>query len=257
MKLSPAAAIIALSAQSPSLPAVVMAGSGKTGKIVPSSSNGKLSKVFKSKSKALIKTSAANSYSYSSSMSIDIDTDPPTSRPTVAPTIALDRCGLTPQERAGQIKELMSTVSDPITFDDPNSPQAKALDWITNKDAISPILCPNRIEEGVGCTRGGVVNDMIQRYVLAVFYYATDGDDWDQCSAASDFSDSAAVAEADANCDRVVTPFGVANARVGDTSTNAWLGAVNECEWGGVACWGADTPNLNLCTDQLDFGKQH
>jgi len=250
MKLSPAAAIIAFSAQSPSSPAVVMAGSGKTGKIVPSSSNGKLSKVFKSKSKALVKTSAANSYSYSSSMSIDIDTDPPTSRPTV-----LDRCGLTQEERAEQTKQLMSTVSDPSTFDDPNSPQSKALNWITNEDAISPILCPNQIEEGVdSCTKGGSINPMIQRYVMAVFYYATDGDNWDQCSAASDFSDAEAVAEADAACDRVVTPFPLSN-RVGDTSTDAWLGPVNECEWGGIACWGANRPNLNLCIDQLDFGK--
>jgi len=150
----------------------------------------------------------------------------------------------------------MSTVSDPSTFDDPNSPQSKALDWIAYEDAISPPLCPNQIEEGVGCTKGGDVNPMIQRYVLAVFYYSTDGDNWTQCSAASDFSDAKAVAEADAACDRVVIPFGVPNDRVGDTSTDAWLGPVNECEWGGVACWGADTPNLNLCIDQLDFDKQ-
>ncbi len=75
MKLSPAAAIIAFSAQSLSSPAVVMAGSGKTGKI------------SKSKSK---ETNAANSYS--SSMSIDIDTNPPTSRPTDAPTTAPPNC---------------------------------------------------------------------------------------------------------------------------------------------------------------------
>jgi len=146
----------------------------------------------------------------------------------------------------------MSTVSDPATFNDPTSPQSRALNWITNDDAIEPVLCPNEI--GEGCSRGGTINPMIQRYALAVFYFATNGDTtWNQCSAAEDVGNAASVAEADANCERQVTPFGVANTRVGDTSTDAWLGPVNECEWGGVACWGSDTPNLNLCLDQLDF----
>jgi len=162
-------------------------------------------------------------------------------------------CNLDPDERAAQIQALMETVSDPATFEDPGSPQSQALNWITNEDTISPIMCPN--QENIGCSRGGLINPMIQRYVLAVFYFATEGDDWDQCSAPNDLDDPAAIALADANCDRVVTPYGVGNDRVGDTSTDAWLGPVNECEWGGVACWGGDTPNLNLCIDQLDFGK--
>ena len=57
------------------------------------------------------------------------------------------------------------------------------------------------------------------------------------------------------NCDRVVTPFQVNNDRVGNLSSDAWLTPVNECEWGGIACWGSDTPNLDLRIDQLDFGK--
>lgn len=145
----------------------------------------------------------------------------------------------------------MSSVSDPALFDDPSTPQAQALDWITNEDAIEPILCPNQI--GDGCSRGGDVNPLVQRYSLAVFYYASLGDEWTQCSAPSDFSDPASVAAADAACNRVVTPFGVSNQRVGATSTQAWLGPDNECQWGGIACWGDDTPNLALCIDQLDF----
>ena len=163
-------------------------------------------------------------------------------------------CNLSPEERATQIRALMSKVSDPVLFDDPATPQAQALNWITNEDAIEPILCPNQSDEG--CTRGGIVNPMIQRYVLAVFYFSTGGGDWTQCSAPTDFEDPNAVAEADANCARaVIRPFGVTIGRVGDTSTDAWLGPVNECAWGGVACWGADTPDLNLCIDQLDFGE--
>ena len=147
----------------------------------------------------------------------------------------------------------METVSDPATFADQESPQSQALNWITNEDTITPIMCPN--QENIGCSRGGSINPMIQRYVLAVFYFATEGGDWAQCNAPNNLDDPASVTAADAQCDRVVTPFGVNNDRVGDTSTDAWLGPVNECEWGGVACWGIDTPSLNMCVDQLDFGK--
>ena len=176
-------------------------------------------------------------------------TDEPTVSPSGAPTFP---CNLTPDERAAQIQTLMETVSDPATFADPESPQSQALNWITNEDTITPIMCPN--QENIGCSRGGSINPMIQRYVLAVFYFATEGGDWDQCSAPNDLDSVISITAANAQCDRVVTPFGVANDRVGDTSTDAWLGPVNECEWGGVACWGMDTPNLNMCVDQIDFG---
>ena len=176
-------------------------------------------------------------------------TDEPTVSPSGAPTFP---CNLTPDERAAQIQTLMETVSDPATFADPESPQSQALNWITNEDTITPIMCPN--QENTGCSRGGSINPMIQRYVLAVFYFATEGGDWDQCSAPNDLDSVISITAANAQCDRVVTPFGVANDRVGDTSTDAWLGPVNECEWGGVACWGMDTPNLNMCVDQIDFG---
>ena len=178
----------------------------------------------------------------------------PTGLPTLSPTFP---CDLTPDERAAEIRELLSAVSDPALFDDPTTPQARALDWIANEDALEPPLCPNAIGEGCALnSRFGSANPLVQRYVLAVFYYATEGDaSWTTCRAPTDPDDPASVAAADAACDRVVTPFGVQNQRVGATSTDAWLGPVNECQWGGVACWGADTPNLNLCIDQLDFGE--
>ena len=168
-------------------------------------------------------------------------TNQPTLEPSESPTFP---CNLTPDERAAEILALMSTVTDPALFDDPSTPQAQALNWITNEDAIEPVLCPDLSSCG-----------MVQRYILATFYYATEGGDWTQCSAPADLDDQASVAVANAQCNRVVTPFGVANQRVGATSTDAWLGPVNECQWGGIACWGADTPNLNLCIDQLDFGE--
>jgi len=178
--------------------------------------------------------------------------DPTTMAPTLTPSASPTQpCNLTPQERADEIRELMSTISDPVLFDNPATPQAQALNWITNEDAIVPTLCPN-IDDQLGCVGMGM-NSMVQRYVLALFYYATNGDTWAQCSAPDDVNDPASVAAANEACNRVVTSFGVDNERVGDLSSDAWLGPVNECEWGGVACWGADTPNLNLCLDQLDF----
>ncbi len=174
----------------------------------------------------------------------------PTITPTLSPTFP---CDLPPEERAFLIRELMSIYSDPDLFDDPTTPQAQALDWISNEDAIFPVLCPN--QDGIGCKLNGQMNPMVQRYILAVFYFAMNGNDWSQCSAPDDFESDASVEAANLECERVVTPFGVTNDRVGAESSDAWLTPVNECEWGGVACWGADTPNLNLCLDQLDFGE--
>jgi hypothetical protein len=173
----------------------------------------------------------------------------PTVTPSASPT---QPCNLSPEERTAQIRELLSTISDPALFDDASTPQSRALEWITNEDTIVPTLCPN--VDGPGCKLEGQ-NPMVQRYVLATFYFATNGDAWGQCSAPENLDDAASVAAANDSCDRVVTPYAVTNERVGDTSTDAWLGPVNECEWGGVACWGSDTPNLDLCLDQLDFGE--
>mmetsp|Transcript_37952 Transcript_37952/g.70151 ORF Transcript_37952/g.70151 Transcript_37952/m.70151 type:complete len:485 (+) Transcript_37952:123-1577(+) len=173
------------------------------------------------------------------SLDLEPTPSPTTMEPTLVPTDSPTfPCNLTPDERATQIRELLSTISDPDLFDDPSSPQAQALEWITNEDTIEPIMCPN--QSGEGCTLNGAVNPIVQRYVLAVFYYGTEGESWTNCSE-------------EGVCDRVVTPFGVSNDRVGDTSTENWLSPMNECEWGGIACYGADTPNLNLCIDQLDF----
>lgn len=149
-------------------------------------------------------------------------------------------CNLTPEERAAQLRQLYAAFSDDALFDDPFTAQAQALDWITNLDTLT--VCP----DDNSC-------QPLQRYILATFYFATNGGNWDQCNAPTDFNDPAAIQEANDNCDRVVTPFAVPNERVGDTSSDAWLSPSNECEWGGLACWGNDTPNLSLCIDQLDF----
>lgn len=134
----------------------------------------------------------------------------------------------------------MASITDDVLFDDPSTPQAQALDWLTNEDTL--YVCP----DDPSC-------QPVQRYALAAFYFGTDGDSWTQCNAPTDFNDPAAITAANDNCARVVTPFQVPNERIGDTSSDAWLTSSNECEWGGIACWGSDTPNLEFCIDQLDF----
>ena len=161
----------------------------------------------------------------------------PSASPTQAPSFP---CNLTPEERATQLRQLYAAFSDDALFDDPFTPQAQALDWITNLDSLR--VCP----DDNTC-------QPLQRYVLAAFYFATNGGAWDQCNAPTDFNDPISIEEANNNCDRVVTPFAVPNERVGDESSDAWLTPSNECEWGGIACWGSDTPSINLCIDQLDF----
>ena len=176
----------------------------------------------------------------------------PSSHPSITP------CNLDTKKHAGQVLKLLSTYYDPDLFQDPTTPQAKALDWIIHKDTMKPILCPDQI--GVGCFWGGDRNPLMQRYILATFYFATEGTNWKQYTSPDSFpgrgfEDPASVTEENDACDCTVTRFSVANIRVGVMSTDTWLGPVNECEWGGITCWSTDTLNLNLCVDQLHFGR--
>ncbi|KAK1739201.1 hypothetical protein QTG54_009744 [Skeletonema marinoi] len=82
---------------------------------------------------------------------------------------------------------LLSSVSSEGALDDEESPQGKASLWVTIDDTISPPLQPGTNDDQI-----------IQRYVLAAFYYATSGDGW--------------------------------------TNGNGWLGSSNECEWVRVDC---------------------
>ena len=63
-------------------------------------------------------------------------------------------------------------------LNNPNSPQAKALDWIANNDAFKMDI-PNFSGENGG-TPNGLYSDtrFAERWALAVFYYSTGGDEW-------------------------------------------------------------------------------
>ena len=117
-------------------------------------------------------------------------------------------------------------VSDDGSLEVEGSPQNLAAEWLINEDMR--YVCPQD-------------PTLIQRYSMAVFYYSTDGNDWFQCNAPSDFGSEEAIAEANANCNLVVE---------GSNSSDAWLTPSSECDWGGVAC------TASGFIDRLDFGKQ-
>lgn len=150
-------------------------------------------------------------------------------------------CGILPCDRERDLREFYSTISDPALFENPASPQSLALDWITNHDSM--MICPN---DANTC-------HTIQRYVLAVFYFSTQGYQWTSCSAPRDYDCEEEISNANSNCDRVVTRH-FSNERIGSLDANAWLTPAHECTWGGVACHGESaSPDLAYCMDQIDF----
>ncbi|CAB9505241.1 Leucine rich repeat N-terminal domain [Seminavis robusta] len=85
------------------------------------------------------------------------------------------------------------TVVDPTTLNNPNSPQSRAASWIA-QDAFSADLQTSDPKYA-------------QRFALATFYFATNGDHWEQCGRES------------STC-----------------ATAAWLSDVDECTWYSVGC---------------------
>ena len=90
-------------------------------------------------------------------------------------------------EVSARAKEIVSTISDPSLLEDPSTPQAKALEWIMLDDLETH---PDPASQKL--------NPMIQRQILALFYYSTEGDNW-----LNNFS---------------------------------WLTSTSECEWYGCGC---------------------
>lgn len=104
----------------------------------------------------------------------------------------------------------LNTVSDPTILATPGTPQNLAAEWvISEKDNIR---CPDDVK-------------LIQRYVMAVFYYSTEGDDWSQCN------------QFDTGCG-FNFPF---------IGRERYLSPAHECEWAGSTCDG------DQCLIQIEF----
>jgi Leucine-rich repeat (LRR) protein len=89
-------------------------------------------------------------------------------------------------ERSEQIASIASILSAGNEFDDIETAQYKALNWVTNLDAL--YLCPDD-------------PTLAQRYILAVLYYQTSGDSWLRCTSDGLTScDGAAFLSAESEC---------------------------------------------------------
>ena len=155
---------------------------------------------------------------------LDDETSMP-AKPTMSPT-PLPCGGMSDAERDRQIRNRLSFVSEMISFVVPYSPQSQSMKWLIEDDAY--YVCPDDPQ-------------LVQRYVMAVFYYSSRGDDWTQCSAPGDLSDRASIATANAKCNLEVDR--------GGGGTDAWLTPVSECNWGGLKCH-EDSQSL----ERIDFG---
>lgn len=69
--------------------------------------------------------------------------------------------------RQQELSDTVASISDPATLADSNSPQAKAHNWLVHDDNLW-------VDETEVVTREMIV----QRYVLAAFYFATSGPSW-------------------------------------------------------------------------------
>ncbi|CAB9512504.1 expressed unknown protein [Seminavis robusta] len=116
------------------------------------------------------------------------------------------------------------------------SPQHRAFQWLVETD--SPTLCPSHWDEA----------SIVQRYLLAVFYYSTQGKGWQLCSAPEYFFSDRNVEDANNRCKSLESLSNFEKdlatvSRSSDvTSSNvsgialAWLTGASECHWGGVTC---------------------
>jgi hypothetical protein len=128
---------------------------------------------------------------------------PPSGAPSMTPSISPTT------DRLDAVIDSLLPVSGEEAFMTRNSSQYLAADWVANIDPLAlPIGDPQ----------------LFQRYILAVFYFSTNGDKWLACS------------RADPVCG-------------GDPNETSWLSESNECTWLANRC----QDNVNV--DRIFFGK--
>jgi len=129
-------------------------------------------------------------------------TDPGTGPTDPGPA---DICGVDPTTRRSQILGVLSgPVSTTNALNTPGTPQNAAVNWLIDDDEFQ--VCPGD-------------EKIIQRYVMAVFYYSTEGSSWSECAQTGP------------------CPGGQEN----------FLDKKHECEWGGISC------NNDLCITEIVF----
>jgi len=139
-------------------------------------------------------------------------THPPTSSLTNPPASESTPCGLPVEERRSQILAILSgDVSNVDSLVTPGNPQYDAVEWLIGQDDF--LICPDD-------------DKLIQRYVMAVFYFSTEGGNWFECSQIG-------------GCE--ICQIG------GCQGSINYLRPVHECEWFGSFC------NADLCITEIVF----
>ena len=110
----------------------------------------------------------------------------------------LSKCGVSESDRSRAVLGDASTVSPLNELTDEASVAYTALHWLDKEDDL--IVC----SDGTGA--------VVQRYVLAMFYFSLNGFEWTNCRAAS--------SEVSGSC----------------IDGKPWLDASHECEWFGIEC---------------------
>jgi hypothetical protein len=131
----------------------------------------------------------------------------PSAAPSMAPSLAPSSAPTS--VRLTDTIDSLKSISNEDAFNDVMSPQYQAAQWVSDED---PLALP------IGDAQ------FVQRYILAVFYFSTNGDEWDNCG------------RNDPICG-------------GDPDEESWLSEASECVWVGLNC----TNNANV--DQIFFGK--
>jgi len=144
--------------------------------------------------------------------------DVSTSAPTSAPTTYRDTLG---------INDIVASVVGAEVLEDPDSPYAKALEWITNKDRMQ--LVPD--------VDGANHPLIVQRYIAAYFYYSTGP--FKSCNPPQEgYSDDVEDSSSPVPwcyfsiLYSVNRPFTYNN----NTIAYPWLGVTPECRWAGIKC---------------------
>ena len=143
-----------------------------------------------------------------------------TSTPTASPTswhfdvdghdrdeVIERKCGISSSNRSKTIMHAIQQFSGPNSLSSGRSPKFRAYNWINRLD--ERVLCPEDDENEQH--DGDDYQALLQRYILAVFYFSMLGNDWILCSGYTTISDCA-------------------------TEEQRWLSEATECDWHGITC---------------------
>ena len=156
------------------------------------------------------------------------------------------KCSMSPSQYETTLRQLILTITPQDVLDTTTSSQSKAFHWLTHEDAISPPLCPpslDNVHVDGGYARAVL---LLERYVMAAFYYATNGDEWKECSA-NTMNNNTCTRTITAQSSEVLS-FVIEQAFNDESSTTtttehgrkigtkSWLSDTPTCDWGGLGC---------------------